>query len=567
MPPARRSRRILLVVAAGLLACLATVVLVRRAAVESAAKTMLRSAGAEDVRLSVTAATPWRAQFDDVGFEIHANRVAARRVVVEREHWWQPRLSSLRVEGADVKLDPRQWPARTDTGAGAGDLPVDAISVDGSISVQFGDDDAETFAVRFAAKREAPDRWSGEVETQAPGARGRANLVFDPTAPSVAWHDHRTEIDLARTDDWARRTGLTVTGLPKLTGSLVVTGSGLFVDGEWSNRGRVEWLDGTADGRPALLVAEVDQSPGNVDVKVERAEFEVGAWVEFVRRFDLLPAGISELGGILAFSGELAYREGVFGGVGDARWREGRLVMTDPAFTAAGIAAEFRFDDLAELHTQPGRLRVASVTFGPITATNVAAELGLRGTSEIVVSRASAVALGGTVTTEPFTFFPGRAQFEATLLLERIAIEQVLALADKVPARAVGRVNGRVPLRFADDGFFFGTGWLELTPGTYAEVELEAEGLLTGGVATTSPSYPTLHKIESGLLRLQLSQLRLDIRSPDAPPGRTASIKLVGGPVDPQVKAPVNLNVNVNGPVEQLLNLGMDSRIRFGGTR
>jgi len=124
-------------------------------------------------------------------------------------------------------------------------------------------------------------------------------------------------------------------------------------------------------------------------------------------------------------------------------------------------------------------------------------------------------------------------------------------------------VSGRFPIRVDDSGLRFGTGWLALTPGVYAELQLEAGGLLTNGVAAGSPSYSILKRIEAGLLKLRISELRLDIRPPAAPPGRSAQLHIAGSPVDPTVKAPVVLDLNVNGPLEKLLNLGMDSRVSF----
>ena len=139
-----------------------------------------------------------------------------------------------------------------------------------------------------------------------------------------------------------------------------------------------------------------------------------------------------------------------------------------------------------------------------------------------------------------------------------------MALTRDLPAKAVGRVDGRFPLRLDDSGVRLGTGWLQLKPGVHAEIQFNATGLLTGGAAPSSPSYAVLKKVESGLLKLKVSELRLDIRPPNAPAGRTARLHLAGAPVDPDVKAPVILDLNVNGPLEKLINLGLDSRLSFG---
>ncbi|MBI3886479.1 MAG: hypothetical protein HY302_12230, partial [Opitutae bacterium] len=105
---------------------------------------------------------------------------------------------------------------------------------------------------------------------------------------------------------------------------------------------------------------------------------------------------------------------------------------------------------------------------------------------------------------------------------------------------------------------------LALKPGVYAEVQFNAAGLLTAGVKPTDARYLVLNKIESGLLRLKVGEMRLEVRPPNAPPGRSATLHLAGEPVDPEVKAPVTLDLNVNGPLERLLDLGLDARTRFG---
>jgi hypothetical protein len=190
--------------------------------------------------------------------------------------------------------------------------------------------------------------------------------------------------------------------------------------------------------------------------------------------------------------------------------------------------------------------------------------VALGGTNKIAVSRASFQALGGTVSTEAFNYFPALRELETVVLVDGISIEEVMALTPDLPAKASGRVNGRFPLRIDDGGVRIGTGWLQLKPGVQAMIQLNAQGLLTSGTSPSNPSYAVLKKVESGLLKLNISELRLDIRPPNAPPGRSAQLHIAGSPVDPTVKAPVILDLNVNGPLEKLINLGLDSRLSFG---
>ena len=151
-----------------------------------------------------------------------------------------------------------------------------------------------------------------------------------------------------------------------------------------------------------------------------------------------------------------------------------------------------------------------------------------------------------------------------TFLADGLEASELLALAPDVPGKANGRLNGRLPLHISANGVIFGRGWAALTPSSTAELELNAKGLLTGGMSASSPSYAVLSRIEGGLLRLKLSELRLDVHPENAPEGRTATLHLEGAPVDNSVKAPVTLEVNVNGPVERLLILGLNSHLKTG---
>jgi hypothetical protein len=139
-------------------------------------------------------------------------------------------------------------------------------------------------------------------------------------------------------------------------------------------------------------------------------------------------------------------------------------------------------------------------------------------------------------------------------------------LSKDLPAMATGRVDGRFPIHLDSRGLLLGTGWLALKPGVNAEITFQAKGLLTAGASPKSPRYSILQKVESGLLKLGISEMRLDIRPPDAPAGRSATLHIKGAPLDPEVKAPVILDLNVNGPLEKLINLGLDSRLQMGTT-
>lgn len=462
----------------------------------------LERAGAGDVALAVTRATPWSVELENVGFNLRTQRVDARRVTLARDRWWQPSLGELQIEGLvlPVRVDgsgtnPWNWATYAGTGefdAGGGmPLPVEEISVEGQIVVQVAALPDRPVEVKFHARESGDEQWEGEIEARAPGFSAKSTATYSLASGDVAFRIERSEIDLTV---WHR-----------IIERLITVPGG----GGWDVAGK---LSGAAEG----------------------------AWSGVDRK--------------LVAKGDISLREG------SVRYPEHDL-------TAAGVEADFTFTDFDAMQSEPGLVRIASLTSGKLSLTNVEARFAFKGPESLAVDAVQFEAFGGTVSADPFKLFLNLREIDATVTVERLDIAQLLALTEKVPAKARGRVDGKLPIHFDGSGIRFGTGWLALTQGVPAELELQAEGLLTGGTDRRSPSYAVLKKVESGLLRLRLNQLRLEVRPPNAPPGRSAVLHLKGEPVDPEVKAPVTLDLNINGPIERLINLGLDDRVSVGTGR
>lgn len=321
-----------------------------------------------------------------------------------------------------------------------------------------------------------------------------------------------------------------------------------------------------ADGPGLTLQGEATYNLGKDDLvfKVPAVALDVKTWEQFVRRLVVIPGGAWEAEGRLtgAAEGRLAGKQ--LTTTGSVQLKDGRARNHDLGVNAEGIELALEFTDLAKVVTRPGTLRVRELKAGKLALRAMDSQFALDGPDKIAIERATFQALGGTVSTEPFNYFPNLREVDAVVLVDGLSVEEIMALTQDLPARATGRVNGRFPLRIDNSGLRLGTGWLQLKPGVSAEIQFNTSGLLTAGMAQGSPSYTVLKKIESGLLKLKVTEMRLDIRPPNAPPGRSAQLHLAGEPVDPDVKAPVVLDLNVNGPLEKLINLGLDSRLSFG---
>lgn len=321
-----------------------------------------------------------------------------------------------------------------------------------------------------------------------------------------------------------------------------------------------------ADGPGLALQGDATYDVGKDDLgfQVPALSLDVKTWEQFVRRLVVIPGGTWETAGKFTGTaqGRLLGRQ--LTTTGSVQLKEGRARNDALGINAEGIELALDFTDIARVVTKPGTLRIRELQAGKLRLEAMDYLFALDGPGKIAIVRATFQALGGTVSTEPFNYFPNLREVDAVVLVDGLSIGQIMALTQDLPAKATGRVNGRFPLRIDDGGLRLGTGWLQLMPGVPAEIQFNTSGLLTAGMSQGSPSYTVLRKIESGLLKLKVNEMRLDIRPPDAPPGRSAQLHLSGQPVDPEVKAPVVLDLNVNGPLEKLINLGLDSRLSFG---
>lgn len=465
----------------------------------AAVTSALRMAGAAEIKLSVSQSSPWKVVLDNVGFSVRTQGFSAKRVTMERRHWWSPTLGAVRVEQMKLPVtvdgsDTNPWAWATYTGKPAVAsqsfaLPMDEISVDGQIVVRAAALPDQILTVKLAARLTEKNEWAGQAQAEAPGLVVKAEGSYRPNDKELRFRLPEVSLDLAR-------------------------------------------------------------------------------WQDFLQRLVVLPGGKWELAGQLSGSAEGKARGKDVTLTGRVQLRDGHLRYVEKNITLTGVEADLVFDDMWNYHTPPGQTaRAQEFKVGDFTLRDLSVEFAVEGAEKIAVTRATLKTLGGTVTAEPFKLFATQRELQVTMLADGLDVAQILAIAPDIPARASGRVDGRLPVRIDASGVRLGTGWLALKPGVYAEVQFNAVGLLTNGVDPKDARFSVLNKIESGLLRLKIGEMRLEVRPPNAPPGRSATLHVTGEPVDPEVKAPVTLDLNVNGPLERLINLGLDSRVSVGNKK
>jgi len=266
-------------------------------------------------------------------------------------------------------------------------------------------------------------------------------------------------------------------------------------------------------------------------------------------------------------SGEAELRHGV-AGLEPVRCtvllKGARLASAEAGLEFDGIEGSLVLDDAVACQSQPGqRLTVRLFKAGDFSLSNLSLTYQLRGLDSLAVEAFQAEMLGGRVSTLPVVLNPAGPSWAATLNLDNIDAEKVMHYFPGAKAQVSARIAGQVPVSYGPKGLRFGRGWLAMQEGQSATLRLDQPGLLTSGMAPEGTAYSLLKSVENGILNLSLKVLRAEIYEVEDGPQRSVQLRIEGAPIDPKIKAPMILDVNVNGPLGPLIDFGMDSRVSF----
>ena len=334
-----------------------------------------------------------------------------------------------------------------------------------------------------------------------------------------------------------------------------------------TRRPRERTVDFLLEGEGARIRGEARLDPtGDGTWRLVEAQINVTEWFGVAPLFAPEIAGASA-GGNLMFTGEGTWREGVVGGKATFSLREGRIDDPKHKIVLEGISVDFEFSDISLLRTAPGQVftwRSGRYDIVPLGVGRIEFEMDRE---EIRVTSSLIDVFGGELQVGSLVMSTRRPEFSVDARMVGVAVDQVLFLLPPVLTDARGRLDGHVALKRDTGGIQIGAGTLSLRPGDIAELRLAP----TPGLLSTSmppavlKHYPGLRKIETGEMPLRAEKLEVTFTPEGDAEGRTASIHVAGGPTDPSLKAPIDLKVNVRGPLQSLIKFGTNSRLRFGG--
>jgi len=331
--------------------------------------------------------------------------------------------------------------------------------------------------------------------------------------------------------------------------------------------GRVRAADLFVDGPGTHLQVELRLDPaGNGTWRLIAGEMDLAVWSASAAAFLGQEFAGASVRGLIRADGDGTILDGTLGGRAQFSLRNGRIEDTARKLLIEGVQLDLMMQDLAK--RQSAARQSLTWTGGHYDA--IAFGLGnvdftLSG-EDVLVDEASTEVFGGEVVLASFVFSTVRREASVIARVIGVDVKFLLPLLPNVLSDARGRVDGSVSLHRSQAGVRFGGGSLALRAGETADLRLApAPGLLSGSLPeTVLKYYPGLGKIETGEVPLRAETLEVSFTPGGDPQGRTASVRIVGGPVDPSLRAPVDLNINVRGPLESLIKFGTDSRLRFG---
>jgi hypothetical protein len=324
---------------------------------------------------------------------------------------------------------------------------------------------------------------------------------------------------------------------------------------------RFSWqLDG--EGVAARGTVTATPATGAFAWAIESATLPLSAWLPVVARRFSLPLDGVEAGGRVQVEGEGDWTGEKPSGTLRVRWEDGSLRAPDGGWELSGIGAAATYSLAGD---GEAAVSVAALRYGPLALTEGGLDVRLGSDLRASVARLEVKGLGGTITLDPFDVPLAQPAAAVTVRLAGLALEDLLALLPEALAAARGRLDGEFGATWsAAEGLQLGAGWLALAEGADASVRLvPTPGLITGQLDASNPAYAPLQRVELGRTALDVSLLRASFTPNGDANGRTATLRLQAEPVDPQLKAPLVIDINVAGPLDRLLKLGMDGRVSF----
>jgi hypothetical protein len=200
--------------------------------------------------------------------------------------------------------------------------------------------------------------------------------------------------------------------------------------------------------------------------------------------------------------------------------------------------------DLAPLRTPPGQQITAASLDPGLPMQNLALTFSLPGNGAAWLSQASLELAGGSVSAEPTTFDPARAENRVVLDVAGVELSRLAALLDMPEVEATGRLAGSIPVLFAD-------GDIAIEGGRLATEEPGVLRYLPEGGTAIAGGDEYMELVVNALANFQYQSLAIDLDR-DLGGASVVGLHINGANPDVYDGYPIELNVNLTGDLDRI---------------
>jgi hypothetical protein len=322
-------------------------------------------------------------------------------------------------------------------------------------------------------------------------------------------------------------------------------------------------LEFSVEGQDAHLdvLAHFDPARGEGTWRIAQCRLDLASWSAALT--ENIPSLANwQFRGTLAVEGRGTIKQGIFDGTATLELADGGMDNTQKKSSCDGLALRITLAGLQPLCTEPDQvLSVRTAEFGGVELHDMKISFGLTPDGQVHVGSLESSGLGGKFSAEPFAFALKQPSITWVARARRIDLAQLRDVVDPGQLKikqAAGHVSGKLTVHLDHGNLTVGQSALVLTKGELAQVVLQpSPGLFTRVLyhdKNIRKAYPGFAQIELGKMPLVMKTFRIRFY-PDGEQGsRTVLIQLEGGSTDPRFAAPLVLDVNIHGPVQQLLH-------------
>jgi hypothetical protein len=234
----------------------------------------------------------------------------------------------------------------------------------------------------------------------------------------------------------------------------------------------------------------------------------------------------------------------------------GNLDIGCPAndWQMTGLSAGFTADGPRGWRTPPGQ----ALTFDSARSGDFAFESGsLRWQyrrDALLLEQADINWCGGSLHAFGVPYYPRERRLETVLYAERIELGRLMAQTRVLQGTGEGRLFGRIPLK-VDHGIAELTeSYLYSMPGEAGILKIANTAPLDAALERGSVDDETRRQVRASLQNLRYTLFRMDLSGRGT--NATLGVQIKGRSADNPALRPVDLNVNLNGAMNEIFNFG-----------